>query len=181
MSIPIVWACSLLPDLDLLIPGVRHMGPTHSIIFAIIVFLPLFIYKRDEVLPYFLGYTSHTVLGDLITNRGTWFLWPLTQRTFAIPLPFTCKHTFSTNLELALFGLFVLVFILTRDYAKGLYSRSTRPLFLISFLALLVPMVFGFPTYVPFRLIPPHLFLMAVVIQPLYQSSLRAFLLRGTD
>ena len=35
MSIPLVMAFSLLPDLDLLIPGVGHMGPTHSLAFAI--------------------------------------------------------------------------------------------------------------------------------------------------
>ena len=51
MSIPLVWASSLLPDLDLLIPGNNHMGPTHSIIFAIAVFLPLFLYKGKEVTP----------------------------------------------------------------------------------------------------------------------------------
>jgi hypothetical protein len=45
MSIPLVWASSLLPDLDLLIPGINHMGPTHSIIFAIAAFLPLSNYE----------------------------------------------------------------------------------------------------------------------------------------
>ena len=167
MSMPLVWASSLLPDLDLLIPGINHMGPTHSIIFAIAAFLPLFLYKGKEVTPYFLGYASHTVLGDLITNRGVWFLWPLTQRRFEVPLPFTCKHTFSTNLELALFGLFFLVFIITKDYASELYSSGMRPLSLIPFIALLVPVVFGFPITVPLRLVPPHLVFMAAVLLPL--------------
>jgi len=171
MSIPIVWVCSLLPDLDLLIPGVRHMGPTHSIIFAIIAFLPLFIYKKDEVLPYFLGYASHTILGDLITNYGTWFLWPLTQRRFSIALPFIFRRTFSTNLELALFGFFAIIFIATRDYEKIIYSNNMSPFLLIPFVALLVPLVFKFPIPVPLPLIPPHLILMAVVIKPLIQQT----------
>ena len=167
MSIPLIWASSVLPDLDLLIPGINHMGPTHSIIFAIAAFLPLFLYKGKEVTPYFMGYASHTILGDLITNSNVWLLWPLTQRRFEVPLPFLCKHTFSPNLELALFGLFILVFIITKDYASELYSSGTRPLFLIPFIALLVPVVFGFPLPVPLRLVPPHLVFMAVILLPL--------------
>jgi len=167
ISIPLIWASSLLPDLDLLIPGINHMGPTHSIIFAIAAFLPLFLYKGKKVTPYFLAYASHTILGDLITNRGVQFLWPLTQRRYEVPLPFTCNRTFSTNLELALFGLFLLVFIITKDYSSELYSSGTRPLSLIPFIALLVPVVFGFPLPVPLRLVPPHLVFMAVVLLPL--------------
>ena len=167
MSIPLVWVSSLLPDIDLLIPGINHMGPTHSIIFAIAAFLPLFLYKGKEVTPYFMGYASHTILGDLITNSNVWLLWPLTQRRFEVPLPFLCKHTFSMNLELALFGLFILVFIITKDYSSKLYSRGTRPLSLIPFTALLVPVVFGFPLPVPLRLVPPHLVFMAVILLPL--------------
>jgi membrane-bound metal-dependent hydrolase YbcI (DUF457 family) len=167
MSIPLVWVSSLLPDIDLLIPGIRHTGPTHSMIFAIAAFLPLFLYKGKEVTPYFLGFASHTVLGDLITNRGVWLLWPLTQRGFEVPLHFTCNRTFSSNLELALFGLFFLAFIITKDYASELYSSGTRPLSLIPFVALLVPMVIGFPIPVPLRLIPPHLAFMALVLLPL--------------
>lgn len=171
MSIPLVWVFSLLPDLDLLIPGIIHMGPTHSIMFAFAAFLPLFLYKGKEVVPYFLGYASHTVLGDLITNHGVWFLWPLSRRRFGVFTPYTYRPYFSANLELVLFGLFVLVFIITRDYAGGLYSSDTKVLSLIPFTALLVPLVFGFPIPVPLRLIPPHLVLMVVVLQPLYPTS----------
>lgn len=181
MSIPLVWTCAMLPDLDLLIPGVRHMGPTHSIIFAIAAFLPLFIYKRDEVLPYFLGYASHSILGDFITNYGTWLFWPLTEKNYSISLPFAYRRTFSMNLELTLFGLFVLVFILTKDYAKKLYSSSTRPLFIIPFMTLLVPLISGFPSRIQLPLIPPHLILMAIILQPLYPPSLKAVLRPGTD
>jgi membrane-bound metal-dependent hydrolase YbcI (DUF457 family) len=168
MSIPLVWVFSLLPDLDLLIPQIRHMGPTHSIIFAIAAFLPFYFYKGKEVEPYFLSYASHTVLGDMITNRGVWFLWPLSRRRFFLPIR---SRAFSTHFELALFGFFLFVFILTRDYAGGFYSNKTRILCLIPFTALLVPLVFGFPVSVPPRLILPHFVLMIVVLQPFYPSS----------
>ena len=178
MSIPLVWAFSLLPDVDLLIPGLRHMGPTHSIFFALTLFLPLFLYFRVKAFPYFLGYASHTVLGDLITNRGVIFLWPMSQRRFHVPLPFniTLVNTFDANLELVLFGLFSLVFFLTKDYARDLYTESVKLVFLIPLIALLVPVVFGFPIPVPFHLVPSHLLFIVMVLQPLYPDSWMSFL-----
>ncbi|MBA7698996.1 hypothetical protein ES703_107680 [subsurface metagenome] len=171
MSIPLVWAFSLLPDLDLLIPGVKHMGPTHSLLFAIAVLTLLTLYKGREAMPYFLAFASHTILGDLITNHGVQFLWPLTQRIYQIPLPFSRNPTFSANLELTLFGLFTLVYIITKDYASGPHTNTTKLVTLIPLTALLVPLVFSFPVHVPLRLIPPHLILMAVVLQPFYPTS----------
>jgi len=171
MNIPMVWAFSLLPDLDLLIPGVNHMGPTHSLLFAIAVLTFLILYKGKEAVPYFLAFASHIILGDLITNRRVQFLWPLSQRTYQIPLPFSRNPTFSTNLELTLFGLFILVYIITKDYADGPHSNTTKLISLIPFTALLVPMVFKFPISVPRLLTPPHLILMVVVLQPFYPTS----------
>ena len=171
MSIPLVWAFSLLPDLDLLIPGVRHMGPTHSLLFAIVVLTFLILYRGREATPYFLAYASHTILGDMIVYRDVQFLWPLTQRPYKIPTPFSGNPTFSTNLELILFGLFLLVFIITKDYASGSHSNTTKLVTLIPITALLVPVVFSFPVHVPLRLILPHLIFMVVVLQPFYPTS----------
>ena len=171
MSIPLVWAFSILPDLDLLIPGVRHMGPTHSITFAIAVLTFLILYKGREATPYFLAYASHTILGDMITNRGVWFLWPLTQRAYQITLPFSRNPAFSTDLELTLFVLFILAYIVTKDYASGPHTNTTKLVTLIPLSALLVPLVFSFPITVPLRLIPPHIILMAVVLQPFYSRA----------
>ena len=145
MSIPLVMAFSLLPDLDLLIPGVRHMGPTHSLAFAIAVLMFLILYKGREATPYFLVYASHTILGDLITNRGVRFLWPLTQRVYQITLPFSRNPAFSTGLELTLFALFILVYMITKDYTDGPHSNNTKLVTLIPLTALLVPLVFSFP------------------------------------
>jgi membrane-bound metal-dependent hydrolase YbcI (DUF457 family) len=174
MNIPLIWAFSLLPDIDLLIPGVRHMGPTHSITFAIAVLIILILYKGREGLPYFLAYASHTILGDLITNRGVRFLWPLTQRAYQVPLPFLRNPAFNVNLELTLFGLFILVFILTKDYSE-LHSNTTKLISLIPFSALLVPVVFNFPIPVPLLLIPPHLIFM-IPSPNLYDYSLTTLL-----
>jgi membrane-bound metal-dependent hydrolase YbcI (DUF457 family) len=171
MSIPLVWAFSLLPDLDLLIPGVKHMGPTHSLLFTIAVLTLLTLIKGREATPYILAFASHTTLGDLITNRGVQFLWPLTQRVYQVPLPFPRNPTFSANLEQTLFGLFILVYIITKDYADSPPSNTTKLISLIPFTALLVPMVFNFPVPVPLLLIPSHLILTVVALQPFYPTS----------
>ena len=171
MNIPMVWAFSLLPDLDLLIPGVKHMGPTHSLLFAIAVLTFLILYKGREATPYFLAFASHTFLGDLITNRAVQFLWPLTQRTYQVPLPFSRNPPFSANVELTLFGLFILVYIITKDYTSGPHTNTTKLVTLIPLSALLMPLVFSFPNPVPLRLIPPHLILTAFVLQPFYPIS----------
>ncbi len=141
-------------------------------------FLPLFIYYRGKTFPYFLAYLSHTVLGDLITTRSVIFLWPFSSKIFRIPLPFDAgyKNTFGANLELVLFGLFYLVFFLTKDYALELYSEGVKFIFLIPFIALLVPVVFSFPVTVPLRLIIPHLVCMVICLHPFYPDSLKSFL-----
>ena len=180
MNIPLIWAFSLLPDLDLLIPGVRHMGPTHSITFAIAVLVFLILYKGREGIPYFLAYSSHTVLGDLITNRGVMFLWPFTQRAYQVPHPFLRNPVFNVNLELILFGLFILVFIITKDYGEP-HSNITKLVSLIPFTALLVPVVCGYPVPVPLRLVPFHLVFMVVVLQPFYPDSWMSFLVAVSE
>ena len=73
--------------------------------------------------------------------------------------------------QLALFTLFLLTYILTKDYASEHYSNATRPLTLIPIIALLVPLVFGFPIPVPLRLIPPHLAFTDIALQPYYPKS----------
>jgi membrane-bound metal-dependent hydrolase YbcI (DUF457 family) len=171
INIPLVWALSVLPDVDLLIPGLNHMGPTHSIIVALVLFLALFIYKGKVIIPYFMAYASHSILGDFITNTGTWLLWPLTSRKYALPLPFACRRVFSANLELLLFGAFLLIFVLTKDYST-LIMDKTRPILFIPFTALLVPVLFRFPIPVPLRLIPAHFILVAVVLLPFYPHNI---------
>ena len=171
INIPLVWTLSVLPDVDLLIPGLNHMGPTHSMIVAIVVFLLLFIYKGKEIIPYFIAYASHTILGDFITNNGIWLLWPLTSRKYALPRPFACRCVFSANLELLLFGVFLLIFIITKDYST-LFTDKTKPILVTPFTALLVPVLFGFPVPVPLRLIPAHLVLIAIVLLPLFPRSI---------
>ena len=172
LSITIVWICSLLPDADLLIPGIKHQGPTHSIFFAFAAFLPLFLVLGARVTPYFLGFVSHTILGDLITNRGIMFLWPLTTRYMSINIPGVHKPTFAGNFELVVFVLFIVFFVFKRDFTAENYVSNQKPLLIIPFLALIAPVVFGFPIPAPVRLLWPHVIFTVIVLKPFYLHSL---------
>ena len=167
VSIPLIFTLSVLPDVDLFIPGLTHMGPTHSVIVAVLIFVPFIFVYGKVMIPYFMAYTSHIVLGDFITNAGIWLLWPLTERRYALALPFACRYEFSANLELLLFGFFILVYLITKDY--HILSKDKYKLFLVSpLMALLVPLLFKFPVPVPLRLIPVHLILIVVLLLPFF-------------
>ncbi|MCW3986008.1 MAG: hypothetical protein NWE91_06340 [Candidatus Bathyarchaeota archaeon] len=49
VNLPLVLLLSMIPDVDLLIPGVEHRTITHSIITATVIFTPLFIRYRTEI------------------------------------------------------------------------------------------------------------------------------------
>ena len=49
VNLPLVFLFSLIPDVDILIPGVEHRTITHSIITATAIFTPLFIRYRTEI------------------------------------------------------------------------------------------------------------------------------------
>ncbi|MCK4478476.1 hypothetical protein KAU88_08140 [Candidatus Bathyarchaeota archaeon] len=49
VNLPLVLLLSMIPDVDILIPGVEHRTITHSIITATAIFTPLFIRYRTEI------------------------------------------------------------------------------------------------------------------------------------
>ena len=110
--IPLVWIVSLLPDLDELIERyIAHRGPSHSIIFVIIMFIPVFLIFRRG-LPYFAALASHILIGDYFVPPTQMF-WPLTQSWYGAPSILQLKGTPETGVEVLLFIL-MLLFILHR-------------------------------------------------------------------
>lgn len=78
-----VWFFSILPDVDLLLPFVRHRGATHSLV-AILILVALSLYRRD-MFPYTAAYASHILVGDFVTG-GSLLLWPLTDAVIGMNL-----------------------------------------------------------------------------------------------
>jgi len=67
----------------LVIPGL-HRGPTHSIISALIVFVPFFIVYRKKAVPYFIALISHSLIADFLIGGQIMLFWPLSQAEFGL-------------------------------------------------------------------------------------------------
>jgi len=116
-SIPLIWLVSLLPDVDLLIPGLRHRGPTHSIIIALLFFTPiLIILKRG--LAYLAALATHTAIGDYFTTYGCQLFWPINPAWMKAPIPLLLRGINEIYLELTLFGLMIVIILLSRKAAS---------------------------------------------------------------
>ena len=86
--IPLVLACSLLPDIDCMHSKlgrhwffrplqwfIKHRGLLHSLTLALCVAVLLSFVLPVVAFPFFLGYTSH-LLGDALTEEGIRPWWP---------------------------------------------------------------------------------------------------------
>ena len=92
---------AMLPDIDLRIPGLRHRGPTHTLVFALVVgtaFACLGVvipHELDPVVQLGLGVFGFVVgvlsvlahlAADLLTPAGVQLLWPVSQRRYTLGL-----------------------------------------------------------------------------------------------
>ena len=170
LNIPIVWALSLLPDIDLLIPGLLHMGPAHSVVTAMIIFAPIIYWKRREAIPYFLALASHSIFGDLVTNNRIMLLWPLSTKWISLRTPYYCKHTFNTYYELAFFALFLITFLVTKDHTRINDHPHAEIILTIPLAATALPLLLAYPLGTPKLLILPHLALLTIILATMIQK-----------
>ena len=160
INIPIALALSILPDADILfeklhVPFIMHRGPVHSIITALIIFLPFFLMYRQRAIPYFLALVQHFLIGDYLTG-GSQLLWPVSTQLYGIGLQITSR----TNIiiEWTAFSISTIVMIKTKDIHRFFQAHATNILLAIPTFTVLLPALLGFPLNVPLWLIPPHLF-----------------------
>ena len=112
---------AMLPDFDMRIPGLSHRGPTHTLLFAVLVggvggggaFLLAANAGQTETAALTLGAFGFTVgtltvvahlLGDVLTPMGIRPLWPVSSRKFTLSL-WTADNTIA-NYGLFAVGLF---------------------------------------------------------------------------
>ncbi len=113
INIPVIWIFSLLPDIDLLIPGLQHRGPTHSVIVALIIFTPIFIIASWKAAPYFAALASHSLIGDYFTG-GAQLFWPLSLEWLGYEGSMRMGSPFEIFIEFALFAVMIAILILSR-------------------------------------------------------------------
>ena len=123
--LPLVLMFSILPDVDVLILGLEHRGPSHSLIVALALFLPFFIlYGRG--FPYFAALASHSLIGDYLTNRGCQMFWPVSSEWVVSSVAFD-TGPIKMEFELSLFALMVGCHLTSlRAKLPRLHSESKR-------------------------------------------------------
>src|SRR5674476_1004761 len=88
LNIPILLVLSILPDVDIIYDFLTgseiHRGPTHSIVVAVIAFIPIFIIYRKKAIPYFLALISHPLLGDFFIGGNLQLFWPLSTNEYGL-------------------------------------------------------------------------------------------------
>ena len=154
VNLPLVFLFSMIPDVDILIPGVEHRTITHSIITATVIFIPLFIRYRSKAIPYFAALAQHSLIGDFITGgaqaQGAQLLSPITSTWYGLPI---CIFS-QTNiiLEWSSFVAAGAVMLKTKDIQKLLKNHMLHPHLSVLTLTVLLPSLLYFPVSVPFEL-----------------------------
>jgi len=179
-NIPALLLLSVLPDIDLaigtLIGTSIHHGPTHSLIFALLAFTPFFIFYGKRVVPYFIAYVSHFLLGDFFIGGQLQLFWPLSNGNFGFHqsgfLYIGLSDPLNIAFELSLFALALVVMAKTREYKIFFKNDKTNLLLLIPLTTLLFSTFTNYPFTKPlFLVLPaiglPHLIFLVLFTIPI--------------
>ena len=163
LVVPLLLVLTIIPDLDILFPGIPHRGPTHSIIVAFLVFIPFLILYGRKALPYFLALASHSVLSDYLVGGHIQLFWPLSSREFGLSgFYISITDPINVALELSLFLVATLILFKADDLYSLLSNQKENLILAIPIFTVLLPTFVGFPLEVPTMLVLPHLFYLLV-------------------
>ena len=172
INLPMIFFLSLIPDVDLLIPGLVHRGATHSIIVLTLVFIPIFLFYRKTGIPYFVAITQHALVGDFFMG-GIQMFWPLASNWYGWGidvLSFT-----NISMEWASFLLAMIVLTKTNDLRLLFKSQRSNLLLTIPSGAIFVSSFISMSERAPIGLLIPHLIFLTV-----FTFSMMKFLLKKT-
>jgi membrane-bound metal-dependent hydrolase YbcI (DUF457 family) len=153
-NIPAVLVLSILPDIDILFPFIQHRGPAHSIIVALIVFIPFFAVYHQRVLPYFFALISHS-LGDFFIGGQIQLFWPVTRQVYGFDI--SMQSLTNIALEWILFLTSILIMFKSKDLFVLFRAKTSNLLLAIPTFTVLLPTFLNFPLKVPALLVLPHL------------------------
>ena len=175
INIPLVLVLSIIPDIDILAGEGFHRGPTHSIISAVLVFIPIFLFFRKQAIPYFLALISHSMIGDLFIGGNLQLLWPLSTSYISLPIipKISIFSPINVALELTLFIAATLVMLKTKDLQRLLQKNTSNLLLIIPIATVLLPTFLAYPLNVPILLVPPHLFYLGLFVIAIFVVLLR--------
>ena len=165
-NIPLILTLSLIPDIDIifetLLQSPVHRGITHSIIMAILVFIPFFFLYRQKATPYFAALASHSLIGDFLIGGQLQLLWPLSTQEYGLhELGFPYVNIYNPvniALEFTLFAIAIIVMFKTRDIFRFFRNSKLNLILTIPIFTVLLPTFASYPLQVPILLVVPHLF-----------------------
>jgi len=154
INLPLLFLASVFPDIDLLIPGLEHRGPLHSVVVFCFLFIPLFLLYKKRAVPYFVAVIQHSIIGDFLTG-GTQLLWPVSLDMYGLGIGIDSLTNIA--LEWVLFGISIIVMFKAKDMLSLLKRNPSNLILFIPLMTVLLPSVITFPLYVPLVLLVPHL------------------------
>lgn len=171
LNIPLVFALSVVSDADILIRGLEHRGPAHSIITALLIFIPLLAVYRRKAVPYLLALVSHSLIGDILTGGNIQLLWPISLQKYGFAL--SIRSPLSMASEWVLFLTSTVVIIRTKDIAKLIQLRYSNLILVLPMSTVLLPVFSGFPMDVPTWLILPHMSYLSLFMVSILSTVLK--------
>ncbi len=161
INVPLILVLSVLPDIDIIFDFIFnieiHRGPTHSVISAILVFIPFFLLYRQKSLPYFTALASHSLIADFLIGGQLQLLWPLSTSEFGFTF-IGIDSSVNITLEFTLFIIAVIVMWKTRDLFQFFRKSKLNLILAVPIFTVLLPTFVSYPLSVPLLLVPPHLF-----------------------
>lgn len=161
VNIPLLFLAAVILDIDMVIPGLEHRGPAHSVILLTLLLIPAFIKYRRNAIPYAIALLTHSLIGDSLTGgQGTQLLWPITANWYGLEI--RPETLVSIALEWLLFIGCITLMLHTKDLHRLFQKHQSNLLLAIPIVTVLLPAVFSFPLYVPLALLIPHLTYLAI-------------------
>ena len=156
-NIPLLLVLSIIPDIDIifdLLTGAQlHRGPSHSVVVAIVAFIPFFIVYRKKAIPYFLALISHSLIGDFFIGGQVQLLWPLSTTQFGLQelgsYYISIFNPINIVLELTLFTIATVVLYKTNDWKVFFTSNKSNLILIIPIFTVLLPTTIGYPFSAP--------------------------------
>jgi hypothetical protein len=169
INIPLILTVSIIPDIDMLIPGLYHGGPTHSIVLILALAFPAILMWKTQTIPYVLALLTHPVIGDFLTrfntDMGVQLFFPISSNWYSAGSE--AYRQLYTYTEFALFAAFLIALLATRDIVTLTKPHTSNFLLTIPLLTAVLPVFFEFPIRVPPALIIPHLILITLLTIPI--------------
>ena len=193
-NIPLLLVLSIIPDIDIIFDWFTqsqlHRGPTHSLVVAIIVFIPIFLVYRKKAIPYFLALISHSLIGDFFIGGQLQLLWPFSTTQYGLhelgSYYISIFSPVNIAIELILFTIATVVLYKTNDWKVFFTNNKTNLLLIIPIFTVLLPTTIGYPFSAPLLLTEPflalaHLFYLAFfsiavlqVLLPMYRKRFQS-------